>query len=472
MPAKELSPIEIYQSLPRTNCKECGESNCMAFAAKLVNRESLLDACTPLLEPKNQEAYRKLWNLLKPAVKSVVVGTGEHAVTLGGEYVVYRHEFTYFNQPAIAVDVTDEMEDEEFETRINLVNNFVFEYIGMQLTLDMVSLRSTSGDPTKFADSAKRVSELTEKPMVLCSTDTGVMEEALKQVSSRKPLIYAVTRNNWKDMAELAIKYECPVVASSPMDLDGLKSLAATLEAYGVEDIVLDPGTHPIEYMQSNLNTFTTLRLDAINEEEEHLGYPLLGVPLVAWAENQEEPVLNEWNEAVLASVLITRYTDILIVHGISGWSLLPQVFLRQNLYTDPRKPVSVEAGVMTIGEPNDLSPVLMTTNFALTYYTVASDIELAKIDCYLLVVDSEGMSVESAVAGRKMTADTVAEAIANFKLADMVQHRHIIIPGRSARLSGEIQEASDWKVSVGPLDSSGIAKYLDEKWKPFPEDD
>ena len=468
MPAKELSPIEIYQSLPRTNCKECGESNCMAFAAKLVNREAILDACTPLLEPQNQEAYNKLWNLLKPAVKSVVVGTGEHAVTLGGEYVVYRHEFTYFNEPAIAIDVTDEMGDEEFETRINLVNDFTYEYIGMQLTLDMVSVRSTSGDPVKFANTAKRLTELTEKPFVLCSTDTSVMEEALKQVSSRKPLIFAVTRNNWKEMAELAIKYECPVVASSPMDLDGLKSLAATLEAYGVEDIVLDPGTHPNDYMQSNLNTFTTLRLDAINEEEEHLGYPILGIPLVAWAENQEEPVLNEWNEAVLASVLITRFTDMMI----SGWSLLPQIFLRQNIYTDPRKPVSVEASVITMGEPNDLSPVLMTTNFALTYYTVASDIESAKIDCYLLVVDSEGMSVESAVAGRKMTADTVAESIANFKLADMVQHRHIIIPGRSARLSGEIQEASGWKVSVGPLDSSGIPKYLDDKWKPFPEDD
>jgi acetyl-CoA decarbonylase/synthase complex subunit gamma len=472
MPAKELSPIEIYQSLPRTNCKECGEANCMAFAAKLVNREAILDACTPLLEPANQAAYNKLWNLLKPAVKSVVVGTGEHAVTLGGEYVVYRHEFTYFNEPAIAIDVTDEMGDEEFETRINLVNDFAYEYIGMQLTLDMTSIRSTSGDPGKFAETAKRVSELSNKPMVLCSTDTTVMEEALKQVSSVRPLIYAATKDNWKEMADLALQYECPVVASSPLDLDGLKSLTATLEAYGIEDIVLDPGTQPNEYMQSNLNTFTTLRINAIDKEEEHLGYPLLGIPLVAWAENQEEPVLNEWNEAVLASVLITRFTDMLIIHGISGWSLLPQVFLRSNIYTDPRKPVSVEAGVITMGEPNDLSPALLTTNFALTYYTVASDIESSKIDCYLLVVDSEGMSVESAVAGRKMTADTVAEAIANYKLADMVQHRHIVIPGRSARLSGEIQEASGWKVSVGPLDSSGIAKYLDEKWKPFPEDD
>ena len=140
------------------------------------------------------------------------------------------------------------------------------------------------------------------------------------------------------------------------------------------------------------------------------------------------------------------------------------------NLYTDPRKPVSVEAEIVPFGEPNEMSPVLLTTNFALTYYTVASDIESAKLDCYLVVVDSEGMSVESAVAGRKMTADTVAEAIKEFKIDEKVKHRNIIIPGRSARLSGEIQEASGWSVSVGPLDSSGIASYVSEKWNPYPD--
>ncbi|TRO48439.1 acetyl-CoA decarbonylase/synthase complex subunit gamma, partial [Candidatus Bathyarchaeota archaeon] len=151
-------------------------------------------------------------------------------------------------------------------------------------------------------------------------------------------------------------------------------------------------------------------------------------------------------------------------------WALLPLVILRQNLYTDPRKPVSVEAEVVPFGEPDENSPVLLTTNFALTYYTVASDIESAKVDCYLVVVDSEGISVESAVAGRKMTADTVAEAIKEFKVGDLVKHRYLIIPGRAARLSGEIQEASGWNVIVGPMDSSGIAGYIDEKWPPKPE--
>jgi acetyl-CoA decarbonylase/synthase complex subunit gamma len=172
----------------------------------------------------------------------------------------------------------------------------------------------------------------------------------------------------------------------------------------------------------------------------------------------------------VVSSSLITRFADALIIHGVSGWSLLPLVILRQNLYTDPRKPVSVEAEVIPFGEPDENSPVLLTTNFALTYYTVASDIESAKVDCYLVVVDSEGISVESAVAGRKMTADTVAEAMAEFKVGDLVKHRHLIIPGRAARLSGEIQEASGWNVIVGPMDSSGIAGYIDEKWPPEPE--
>lgn len=470
MPAKELSPIQIYKLLPGTNCKECGETNCMAFAAKLVNREAILEECTPLLAPEYAEAYAELWDLLKPAVKAVEVGAGEYKLTLGGEYVLYRHDFTYFNQPAIAVDVTDEMSDEEVETRIHVLNDFSYNYIGMDLTLDILAIRSTSDIPATFAEAVKKASELTRKPMMLCAHDPKVLEKGLELVADRRPLIHGATKDNWSEMAEIAVKYNCPLVAYSPMDVDTLKSIALTLEAYGVEDIVLDPGTLPAQYMGVNLDTFTALRWNAINEEEEGLGYPLLGAPMVAWAVEEEDPVLNEWNEAQLAGALITRFTDMIVVHGISGWSLLPQVFLRSNLYTDPRKPVSVEPEVISIGSPTEDSPVLMTTNFALTYYTVANDIENAKVDSYLLVVDSEGMSVESAVAGRKMTADSVAEAIKDFKLEEMVKHRNIIIPGRSARLSGEIQEASGWSVSVGPLDSSGIAKYVEEKWNPYPE--
>ena len=470
MPAKELSPIEIYKLLPGTSCKECGETNCMAFAAKLVNREATLEECTPLLEAKYADNFAELWGLLKPAVKAVEVGVGENAITIGGEYVLYRHDFTYFHQPAIAIDVTDEMSDEEFETRVHVLNDFAYNYIGMDLTLDMLNIRCTSGDPQKYADAVKKADELTRKPLMLVAHNPAILEAGLEVVGEKRPLIHGATKGNWKEVAELAIKYSCPVVAYSPGDIDTLKSIALTLEAYGIKDISLDPGTQPAEYMSVNTDTYTILRWNAINEEEEGLGYPLIGAPMAAWAVEEEDPVLNEWNEAVIAGILTARFSDLLVIHGISGWALLPQIFLRSNLYTDPRKPVSVEPELVTMGTPDENSPVLLTTNFALTYYTVANDIENAKINGYLLVVDSEGMSVESAVAGRKMTADTVAEAIKEFKIDEKVKHRNIIIPGRSARLSGEIQEASGWSVSVGPLDSSGIPSYLAEKWNPYPE--
>jgi acetyl-CoA decarbonylase/synthase complex subunit gamma len=164
--------------------------------------------------------------------------------------------------------------------------------------------------------------------------------------------------------------------------------------------------------------------------------------------------------------MLIVRYADLLIMHSDEGWALLPNVILRQNIYTDPRKPVAVEPGVKTFGGPDENSPVLMTTNFALTYYTVASDIESAGIDCYLIVVDTEGLAVDCSVAGRKLTADKVAETLRKTKIEEKVKHRKLIIPGKAARLSGEIQELSRWKVLVGPQDSSGIPSFLREQWK------
>jgi len=467
MPAKELSPIEVYKLLPGTNCKECGETNCMAFAAKLVTREATLQLCLPLLEPKYQAAFDKLWALLKPPVRAVEVGVGDNKLTLGGEYVVYRHEFTYFNQTAIALDVSDEMPEEEFVSRIKAAQDFEYNYIGMKLKLDMIAVRSTSNDPSTFEDAVKKASETSDLPLMLCALNPTLMEHGLAAVADRRPLIYAATKGNWKEMADLALMYDCPLVASAPFDLKLLKSLAKTLWEYGVEDIVLDPGTLPNDGLTSTLDNFTVLRWAGINEGDEAFGFPLLGTPIAAWAEKAEDPVMNEWNEATLAAALIARYADMLVMHSVNGWSLLPQVILRQNLYTDPRKPVAVDAGVRKLGEPTEVSPVMMTTNFALTYYTVASDIESAKIDCYLVVVDTEGISVESSIAGRKMTADTVADAFKNFKVNDLVKHRKLIIPGRAARISGEIEELTGWTVMVGPLDSSGIPKFLDANWKP-----
>jgi acetyl-CoA decarbonylase/synthase complex subunit gamma len=268
-------------------------------------------------------------------------------------------------------------------------------------------------------------------------------------------------------MAELALMYGCPLAVFAPGDLKLLKSLANTLIAYGVKDLVLDPGTFSGDGVGDTLNNFTMIRMAACRGGDEILGFPLIGVPMVAWMDRGEAPEeIPKWREACLASLLIVRFADILIVHSVDGWSLLPPVVLRQNIYTDPRKPVAVEPGLKVFGSPDENSPVMFTTNFALTYYTVASDIESAKVNAYLLVVDSEGIAVDSAVAGRKLTAEKVADAIKASGVENKVKHRKLVIPGKAARLSGEIEELSGWQVLVGPRDSSDIPKFLQEKWQ------
>ncbi len=463
---KEVSPIDVYMLLPKTNCKECGEENCMAYATKLVNREVTLEQCPPLLKDENDKIYKQLWEMLKPSINEVVIGSDEHSVKVGGKYVMYRHEFTYTNPTAIALDVTDEMSDEELLERVKWTEQFKYEYIGKTLRLDMIAIRSTSGDPEKFKATVKKIVETTALPFILCSFDSKILEAGLMTAPKSRPLLYAATKDNWKDMAELALMYNCPLAVFAPNDLNLLKSLSKTLTEYGVKDLVLDPGTLPGEGIGDTINNFTMIRRAAAKKGDELLGFPLIGTPITTWIENADAPKeIAEWNEAYLAATLINRYADLLILHSAEGWVLLPNVVLRQNIYTDPRKPVAVESGLRTIGAPSEISPVMFTTNFALTYYTVASDIESAKIDSYLLVVDSEGIAVDCAVAGRKLTADRVAEALKEAKIEEKVKHRKLIIPGKAARLSGEIEEASGWEVMVGPRDSSDIPKYLQEKW-------
>ena len=465
---KELSPIAIYKSLPKTNCKQCGQDNCMAFATKIVNREVELEACKPLLDVKYEKQYATLKDMLKPAVKEVTIGVGEKAKKIGGKLVMYRHELTYKNPTAIAIDVTDVMSESEVVARVKKTEGFSYEYIGNTLKLDMVAVRCTSDDAEKFKACVKKVSETTALPMVLCAMNPQVMEAGIMAAPKARPLLYAATTQNWKEMAELAIMYDAPLVASSPNDLNGLASLAQTLTDYGVKDIVLDPGTFTNEGLQDTLNNFTMLRRSATKAGNALAGLPLLGIPMVAWANKGETADdLIKWRESYIASMLVVRYADAIIMHGNDGWSLLPLAVLRQNIYTDPRKPVAVAPGLKVFGEPDENSPVMFTSNFALTYYTVASDIESSKTNAYLIVVDAEGSAIDSGVAGRKLTAEKIADAIKQSGIEGKVKHRRIISPGKASRISGEIEELSGWKVLVGPRDSSEIPKYIIDKWQP-----
>ncbi len=460
----KIGPLDIYNLLPRTNCKECGESNCMAFAAKLLDRTTItLDMCKPLfVEEKYVEKLIKLQEMLRPPVEEITVGNGENTVKIGGKLVLYRHELKLTNPTAIAIDVTDQMLESDLVDRLKTAEGFSFTRIGEELKLNMIALRSLSGEPAVFRKTVGTALKTTKMPLILCSLDTNVMEAGLIEARERNPLIYAATTENWKEMGELALMYNCPIVASSS-NIGSLRSVVNALMKMGIKDIILDPGT-TLNGLSQTVNLFTQIRKSALRQDDLIFGHPIMGTPLVAWSKKERRET-SKWNEACLASILLTRYADLLIMHSLDVWSLLPLVTLRQNIYTDPRKPVAVDPGLREFGTPDENSPVALTTNFSLTYFTVASDIESSRLDCYLLVADSEGLSVETAVAGRKLTAVKVADILESSKIGDKVKHKKLIIPGRAARLSGEIEQVTGWEILVGPEDSSALAEMIKKRW-------
>jgi len=463
---KLLRPLDVYRHLPGTNCGECGEVNCMAYAAKLIERQRRVEDCKPLFKPEYKAKLAKLLEVLRPPVKEVTIGVGERAVTIGGKVCMYRHELTWYRPTALFFDVDDVMDEGEALKRVKAVEAFEMERIGVKLKLDGVAVRCVSGSPEAFARRVAKVAEATSLPLMLCSYNPDAAEEALTVAGNRRPLLYAATKDNWRDMFNLASKYKVPLAISAPGDLSLLKSLAATARKKGLDDLVLDPGTFvEADTLAETVNAFTMLRRAAIEKEDAAVGYPLMAVPAAVWLSPPGGEVEAKMAECYIASLLMTRYADLLVMHTLDTWALLPILVWRQNVYTDPRTPLSVKPGLYEVGPVDEKTPVFVTGNSALTYFLVRGDVEKSGRG-YLICVDTEGISVESSVAGRRFTADKVAEALKASGVEGRVKHRTVIIPGKAARISGELEDLlKGWKVYVGPRESSDIPAFIEKVW-------
>ncbi len=443
----------------------------MAFTYLLISRDAELEQCKPLLEPKYKQNYSKLKELLTSPVRAVKFGEGKHEKTIGGEEVMRRHELTWFNPTVLAIDVHDEMDESELSKRVDLITHWSTFYIGQNLFLDAIAIRCVSGDPNKFAKAVAAVIKYTDWPIILCSLDPACLKAGIKAAPGKKPLLYAATKDNWKEVGEIARSAKLPVVIAAPGDLDLLKSLAKSMHEAGVEEIALDPGTYWGEgLLGDTLNNFTMLRRAAIEAGDKTVGWPLIGVPATIWIGkegiSEGEKLATAFQETILSALLTARYADLLIVHSTELWTFLPLVILKRNLYEDPRVHSAVDAELMAIGSPDQNSPVMVTTNFALTAYTVKSDLEQSKIDAWLLIMDTEGIGVESAAAGGQFNASKISDAMEEFKVGDKVNHRALIIPGMGSRFKGEIEDLSGWDVYVGPRDSGAIGDFLKEKYR------
>ena len=454
-----VTAMDVYRLLPKTNCAKCGEASCMAFATKLSQKEIDLELCTQL----SANEADKLADVLAPAVKEIMVGKGNKAMIIGGDEVLYRYELTYYNPTPLVIDISDDMDPAAFEERVKKIENTEFERTGEVLTLDAIALRNKSGDVSKFKEAAEKLKN-SILALVLCSFDPEAMKAALKAVGDARPLIYGATENNIEEMAALALEYDCPVALFVPNDLEKMKELSRILRVKGIKDIILDPGTYVNGGIGDTLDNFVMIRRLAIEERDEDFRFPILGVPAIAWLESDEDDVNTAIKEATIAATLMDKYADVMIIHGTEIWELIPVLTLRQSVYTDPRKPQAVDPGLYEFGEVNEDSPVALTTNFALTYYTVEGDLKSGKANGYLLVLDTEGRAVDVSVAGSQFNGKSVADLIKETGIEDKVKTRKMVIPGLGAPVSGEIEDESGWEILVGPRDSSALSDFLREK--------
>ncbi|MHA1130125.1 MAG: acetyl-CoA decarbonylase/synthase complex subunit gamma [Candidatus Helarchaeota archaeon] len=464
------SPLQVTPLLPGTNCGKCGENTCMAFAVKLLDHVYEMDDCIPLIEEKKYaKKYKKLKDLVTPPIRAVKVGTGELGITIGGEEVFYRHELTYYSPTAIMLIAPDNNET-LLEERAKLAKNWSVYRIGETLTVQGLAIRSVSNDPAVFAKAVKKALSIGNIPLVLCSTKPAVLKAGAEASKGKNPLLYTATKENWQEIVQIALQYNCGLVVYST-DMTELMSLAASVEAAGSEKIVLDPGLVPTDgHLADSLDRFMMLRKSAIRKGDKNAGWPIVSVLATAWIGkgtnlSEAERVETAFREAELGTTFVGRGTNMIFLETTDPWLLLGLTVLRQAIFSDPRINPSVDAGIYEIGTPDENSPVFITTNYTMTYFAVKDDIESLNINAYLLLVDSEGICVESAVAGGQTKAEHIAEAITEFGLKDKVKHRIVIIPGLAARLSGELEALANWRVLVGPRDSGDIGPFLKKKW-------
>lgn len=443
-----LSGIQIYKLLPKTNCKDCGFPTCLAFAMKLAAKQVELAACPHVSE----EAKSELAESSAPPIRLISVRANGHEIRAGNEVVLFRHEKTFYNKPGFFVRVRDRETPEEVAVKIAAVERFRVNYVGLELKVDGYAIEAVTGDPARFTAAVKAVRAAGTRPLILISRDPAVIAAGLEILEGETPLIYAADADNWQEMARLA-KQSKAALAVASASLDGLATLTEQAKEVGIEDLVLDPATRRFS---DGVTQNTLLRRLALKNVRS-LGYPIISFPGDAKAKDGDVAC-----ESMLAVQAITKYAGFVVLDSYAPELLYPLLVLRENIYTDPQKPIQVQPGLYEINEPGPNDPLLVTTNFSITYFSVANEVEGSGIPAWLLVTDAEGMSVLTAWAAGKFDAERIAKDMKRFEVAQKVNRRRLVLPGHVAVISGELEEElPGWEVRVGPREAVDIPAFL-----------
>jgi acetyl-CoA decarbonylase/synthase, CODH/ACS complex subunit gamma len=455
-----LSGLEIYKLLPGSskdpaekahgNCKECGFPTCLAFAMKLAAKQADLASCKYVSE----DSKAKLSAAAAPPIRLITLAADGRQVKAGNETVLFRHEKTFYNPAGVFVRVQDTMSAAEITALAKAVAEYHVDYVGMALRIDGLAVECASGDPATFGLAVAAVNAAVTVPVILVSEDAKVLEAGVAKMGAAKPLLCAATAANWEAVANVAQAAKAPVVVRAET-LAGLAELTEKLVAAGVEDLVLDPA---VRKFGESLAALTQLRRLALKKNFRPLGHPIIAFPYLG--------ATDPGMEMLLAGQQIAKYAGFVVLSQFDPAQVYPLLVLRANLYTDPQKPIQVEPGIYEINKPTAESPVLVTTNFSITYFAVANEMESSGMPAWLIVADAEGMSVLTAWAAGKFDAEKIGKSVKNTGIAEKVSHRKVVIPGHVAVLMGELEEElPGWQIKVGPREAVDLPRFLKTAW-------
>jgi acetyl-CoA decarbonylase/synthase complex subunit gamma len=414
---------------------------------KLAQKQVKLDDCPHV----SDEAQETLSVASAPPIRLIKLGADDREFQVGNETVMFRHEKTFFNQPGLALRVKDTEEANATTAKVEMVNAYSVERVGIEMAFNAIAIENASGDAGTFVGAVEAVRAKTDLPFILISNDPEALKAALAKEGGHKPLLYAAAADNWETMAAVAKDAKASLAVRSKDGLDELAELTDKLKDAGVEDLVLDPGSRDLA---ESLQEFTQIRRLALKKNYRPLGYPLIAFP--------GEVADSETGEIVAATQYVTKYAGFVVMDRFDPAVAYPLLTLRLNIYTDPQKPISVDPGIYEFNDPTADSPLLTTTNFSLTYFSVAGELDGGGLPAWLLICDAEGMSVLTAWAAGKFDAETIAKAVKAFGAGDKLSHKKITLPGHVAVLSGELEEElPGWEIQVGPREAVDIPAYL-----------
>ena len=444
-----LTGIQIFKLLPKTNCKECGVPTCLAFAMNLASGKAELDACPYV----SDEAREQLAEASAPPILPVVIGKGVRQKTVGGETVLYRHEKTFFNETAFAAIISSDIADADLENKLKAWNALQFERVGLNLRPELVALKDVNGDAAAFAKAAKTIAETSEFNLVLMTDNADVMKAGIETCGFKKPLMYAATAANVDEYGAIAKENDLPLAVKAD-SVEALPALTDKLVGMGLKKLVLDAGSREVK---AALEDQVAMRRSALKNGNRSLGFPTITFPC--------EMAPNLEMETMIAGMFVAKYGSIVVLSDYVGESIFPLLLERLNIFTDPQRPMTVVEGIYPINNPDENSPIMVTTNFALTYFIVSGEMEGSKVPSWLLIKDAEGLSVLTAWAAGKFSGDDVGMFVKKCGIMDKVKTTELIIPGYAAAIAGDVEEElPGWKITVGPREAAHIPGFLKSK--------